>query len=195
VRAVATDLEDQADSNPDFITFTAGPNCGNWLRENAQGQTEIIAPVFLATQSSISTADFALPFGVQIIIPAGAVLEDTALTVTYRDAEEFDSTLGDLQGIGLFFDLSLANGQIILAGGAEASLSTDYPDADSDGLIDGFAIPETLLKLYWYDGAEWQVLADSQIETSLNRITATTSQTGTFALLGSPLPVEAWRDY
>jgi hypothetical protein len=131
-----------------------------------------------------------------VSLPAGVLIGDTTLRITFRRPEEFTPTLGSFLEIDHFADLSLGNGQSAFVGGASASLRFGYADADNDGLVDGFDIPEDSLGLYWYDGSEWQAVDDFQVEPFLNYVTGDVSHFTPFAILSSPsTSVKEWQTY
>jgi len=131
-----------------------------------------------------------------VSIPAGTVLDDTTAVLVFLNSDGFLDSLGDLNNIGLFVDLILLSGETSFLGGNRITLTFEYPDANDDGVVDGFGIPEEFLLVYWFDGSLWHSLDDSVCDQHLNKCVATTDHLTVFALLGNGTSfVENWGSY
>jgi hypothetical protein len=190
VRAVATDHSGVTDPDLSFITFTVASNCGHRCHLNWLGETEVIASISSASESRVLAADSERVAMAEVGISAGSVSPSTDIIATFRDPVDFAPTLNSLTGIEHFVDLTLSSGQTTFNAAQRATLIFTYPDADDDGLVDGRAIPETALGLYWFDGLNWQLLGDSQVDAHMNEVQATTDHLSTFAILSTVVPVE-----
>ncbi len=58
----------------------------------------------------------------------------------------------------------------------------------SEGSI--LAIKENTLKVYWWNGDEWDALGSQTLDAVENTITAYSTKTGEFLVMGDPIPVE-----
>jgi len=199
VRAVATTMDDYVDPNPGFVTFTVAASCGHKGGLNADGETQVVAPALQTQNTALSGGDSERPVAAEVEVPAGALLADTTLSMTFRNPADFDPSADGLSGIGHFVALILGSGQSSFSSGMAATLSFDYPDADDDGLVDGYGFPEQALGVYWLDGSHWQKLSDSQLNPVLNRVTGTTTHFTTFSVLsgqqGSTAVSSEWKSY
>jgi len=121
----------------------------------------------------------------RIRLPAGALDGDNAiLTVVSNPALPAPVPSG-VQDLGLSLDLSLSNGQTVLAGGQSAALAISYQDLNNDGIVDGTDLRVQSLKLYVYDAATgaWAKLA-TNVDEGSRLATGNTTHFSFFAVFG-----------
>ena len=73
------------------------------------------------------------------------------------------------------------------------TLTIPYPDADQDGIVDGTALFEKDLRVFWFDGFDWRNMG-GKVDQVANTITANISHFSVYALFsGGPLTAETVR--
>jgi PKD repeat protein len=112
-----------------------------------------------------SQANFVvLPDGTHIDIPYGALPDDGSLPVV--TIEEVV-----VSGAGNTVDIKITGIDQFLQ---DVTISTPYPDADDNGIVDGTDIDENTIVLKWYneDTGDWEVLYDSVVYPNENFVSA-----------------------
>jgi len=116
---------------------------------------------------------------VRVTFPAGAVTENVEVTFTRAS----NTPTGNLAGI-IFFDLSaetVSDGTPVTSFEKPYEITIDYGIAGS-----GPALEDTL-KLYYWDGAQWQLEPTSTLNQDNQLVTATPNHMTLFALLGETI--------
>jgi len=126
---------------------------------------------------------------VKLIIPAGAVPENTTFTIKMVDV---NSVSQPAPGTGLFLINGLVyeikaerNGESITDFSRDLTLIFTYTDEQLNGTN------ESLLEIHWWNGTEWVGIENSGVNASDNTVTCSINHLTVFALLGSKtIPVE-----
>jgi ligand-binding sensor domain-containing protein len=172
----------QADGLLEPPNFAMGADDRNhvWFT-NASGLSEFHDPwqptettVTPETGGMLTSADGSTT----VVFPAGAVLQDTVVTLTPLAP----SPTGTLVGIDHFFDLTATTSQRSASPSADFekpySLTVNYASAEL-----GTAI-ETTLGVYWWDGGRWILEPSSSVNAAANQVTASPDHMTPFAVLG-----------
>ena len=124
--------------------------------------------------------------GVMVTVPVGALAGDDRLTITATEPPDPSTAPGDAVGTGVA--VSLAGGGATFA--EAVILALPYPDAESDGLVDDTAIPETDLSLWYFDDAAdaWERIFGSRVQSDTNLVVADVRCTGEYGIFDAPPP-------
>ena len=142
------------------------------------------------TQSFTETLSNPNESSFDIDLPADVLSSGEAIELTmYSTPEEAVTDSQPLpsgkSGANIFYNISFektSNGNPVYSFDKPIDLTFNYIDDDISG------INESTLIVYRWNGSEWVVLSDSVVDTSLNKITATSQQFSYFSLLGDSLP-------
>jgi len=122
---------------------------------------------------------------IKLIIPAGAVPENTTFTIKRVDA---DSINQPNPGTGLFLINGLVyeikaerNGESIINFSRDLTLIFTYTDEQLNGT------DESLLGIHWWNGTEWVKIENSGVNANDNTVTCSTNHLTVFALFGSKI--------
>lgn len=143
------------------------------------------------TQSSTTTLTNPNNSSLDINLPADVLTSGDAIELvaysTPKEAVTSDNPLPSGKLVGnIFYNISfkkLSDNSLVSFFDKPITLTFSYTDSDING------IDESTLKIYRWNGSAWSILSDSSVDTSLNKITATTQQFSNFGLLGNPSPV------
>jgi len=106
------------------------------------------------------------------------------MTATVQEIDENPPQGGQFQTLGKYFSIESEEENYTFL----ADLVFSYPDEDQDGTIDGTAIQETSIKVYYkQEGGEWTNIGNAVVDTEANQATATVDHFTLFALM-APKP-------
>ncbi len=129
-------------------------------------------------------AEIILPDQTYIRVPIGATPQETELIVRFEDAEVdhplLDPQNSNIKELGVYRDVSFSNGLSQLNGWVEITLS--YNDANDDGIVDNTSIDETTIRVYRFDGSNWEQILDQVSDPITNTITFKTNHFSLFGL-------------
>jgi len=120
--------------------------------------------------------------GIELIVPEGAVSGNTVFTIKTVDINSINQPSPES---GLFLINGLAyeikaevDGEFITTFDNPLTLTFTYTEDQIEG------IEEDSLKIYWWDGKDWVVLGNSEVDRDDNTVTASINHFTLFALLG-----------
>ncbi len=126
----------------------------------------------------------------EINSPADVLSSGEAIELTMYSTPEESVTIdkplpsGKL-GADIFYNISfkkVSDNSTVSSFDKAVTLTFYYTDSDISG------IDESTLTAYRWNGSAWTALSDSAVDTSLNKVTATTQQFSDFALIGNASP-------
>jgi len=165
------------------ITVTSGAP----LHEYNSGLAHILEiPVHAAADNRVVSMHPGNPlYPVRLELAAGALTEDTVLTLTFPDPDGLtpDFTTRELR-IGPYLQLSLASAQTEFASDKMPVMTMWYPDTDSDGILDGAPYREDWLKVkHLAVSNQFEDVSANALNTAENFAAASTAHFSVFALL------------
>lgn len=121
----------------------------------------------------------------EVTVPANTVSSDTAVSISSVAAADAPATPSGYTALGSqFFNMSASSG-----GSSVSSFSSAVNVVFSYASISIANISEDSLKIYRWDGSQWQALA-SVIDKVNKKVTATTTNFSYFTLMGTPATVQ-----
>jgi hypothetical protein len=144
-------------------------------------------PVLTSTDNRAVSVDSNADSSVFVDIPGAALDSDTSVRITFPEAAKLGITpvlaANEVQ-TDLYIDIVLLSGQIDL--NVPATIVVSYPDTNSDGLLDGTNLLESLLVLKYLNPGtnQFEALLSSEVNTQANTITAMTNHFSIFAVVG-----------
>ncbi|MBU1323208.1 dockerin type I repeat-containing protein [Patescibacteria group bacterium] len=132
-----------------------------------------------------------------INLPADVLTSGAAVNLTmYSTPEESVTTNKPLPSgklaSDIFYNISftkVSDGSTVSSFNKAVTLTFYYTDSDISG------IDEDTLTAYRWNGSAWTALSDSAVDTSLNKVTATTQQFSDFGIFGdAPAPAPSCGD-
>ena len=144
--------------------------------------------VQIADPANPATVSLGFDGDAEVTLPAGALSNRAGLMLTAGLPELYGELAApNFQPVGVYYKVSLTNGQTALAGTEPATLQVSYVDADQNGLLDGTGVLEDSLVFYRFDEERgtWVEL-DTQVDLAKNQAIGSTSHFSLFAL-GVPL--------
>jgi hypothetical protein len=126
---------------------------------------------------------------IKLIVPAGAVPDNTTFTIRRVDANSInqpDPGTGLFLINGLVYQITAErNGESITAFNRDLTLIFTYTDEQIEGTN------ESSLEIYWWNGTEWVGTGNSQVNANDNTVACSINHLTVFALLGSKtIPAE-----
>jgi len=120
------------------------------------------------------------PDETKVIIPAGALLEDTKITITVVDEAELPKPVNaSVSLIGIARDFGPSG----LVFNEPVELTIPYAEADLDKNLDGTAdFDENKLEIYFWDGDDWIKVGYKERDTAKNLISVEVNHFTIFAL-------------
>lgn len=165
----------------------------------ASGTANLTIQIFYAqitqeintTQSSSETLTNPNNSSLGINLPADVLTSGDAVELTAHSTPEGAVTTdkplpSGKVGADIFYNISfqkVSDSSAVSSFDKAVTLTFSYEDSDITG------INESTLKAYRWNGSVWSALSDSSVDTSLNKVTATTQQFSNFSILGDPSPV------
>jgi len=142
------------------------------------------------TQSFIETLLNPNESSFDIELPADALTSGEIVNLTMYSTPEETVTNNRLlpdgkSGADVFYNISFeknSDGSPVSVFNKPIDMVFNYIDDDIDG------INESTLAIYRWHDSEWVILNDSEVDTNLNKITATSQHFSFFGLLGDTLP-------
>ncbi|MBI4345576.1 MAG: hypothetical protein HY553_01895, partial [Elusimicrobia bacterium] len=197
LRAVAMDFSGAEDAAPSAITITVDPVDPD-IEETSLGggNVEKKQEINNGANSSVKAADEGSTQVTEVVIPAGALTDDT-VTVTVvnnpvdvppvsRLAAQALATDDNVFAAGSYVEITLSNGQSALSAGKAAPLTISYTDADGNGIVDGTQLRAADLQIWVYDPATaaWKRDFGSTVDTAKKTVTGATPHFSLFGLFG-----------
>ena len=120
--------------------------------------------------------------GIELIVPEGAVSGNTVFTIKTVDINSINQPSPE-SGLflinGLVYEIKAeVDGEFITTFDKPLTLTFTYTEDQIEG------IEEDSLKIYWWDGKDWVVLGNSEVDRDDNTVTASINHFTLFALLG-----------
>jgi hypothetical protein len=186
LHVVATSVLGSADVTPAETNIVISSS-GALLEREESGVHTLRAPVGMADDNIVRSADSNTAVSLGVELPSGALNSNTTLRIEFPDHAGFDPVLDPReQDAGVYLTVVLENGQTTLANGKVATLRVSYPDTNLDGIVDGTTVPEDLLKLKYLNSEtnEFDGILTTTVDTVHNTVTGTTNHLSVFALVG-----------
>jgi hypothetical protein len=126
---------------------------------------------------------------IKLIVPAGAVPDNTTFTIKLADVNSInqpDPGTGLFLINGLVYQITAErNGESITGFNRDLTLIFTYTDEQIEGTN------ESSLEIYWWNGTEWVKTGNSQVSANDNTVACSINHLTVFALLGSKtIPAE-----
>jgi len=127
------------------------------------------------------------PDGTSVVIPDGALLEDTKVTITVVDESELPKpTDSYVKLVGVARDFG-PDGLVFVE---PVTITLAYAEADLDTDLDGVAdFDESKLELFFWDGWQWLNVGASDRDAAANTISARVNHFTIFAIAQNTRPV------
>lgn len=191
LRAVATDNQGRADNNPASIRVVIVDRHDNDfdIDENdiGGGKCLKIQRLINGSFSVIETGDDGSPLVTTVVLSAGALDDEQAYVSIINNPRSMPQALSELTPVGAALEVSLSNGQHMLALGQTAALTFVYPDENDDGIVDASWIKADQLQIYVYNAASgrWMKEFNSHVDLEKHTITGNTSHFSLFQVFAS----------
>lgn len=134
-------------------------------------------------QGGITTLTILNQGQIKLIVPAGAVPENTTFTIKAMDADSInqpDPGSGLFLIDGLVYEIKAQmNGESVTDFNKFLTLIFTYNEEQTEGT------DESSLKIHWWNGTEWVGIENSQVNANDNTVTCSINHFTVFALLGS----------
>ncbi|MBI3296710.1 MAG: hypothetical protein HYZ75_01005, partial [Elusimicrobia bacterium] len=189
VRAVATNFLGEEDPSPSASSLTVDPVSFESQEVSLGGGTvEKQQQLKSALSNKVESADARSAQVVEVVIPSGALDSDTVTLAVTNNPIGTPSASTAIVSANAFVEVTLADGQTLLANGREAAITISYADANDDGLVDGTSIRATDLAMYTYDEAQqaWMKDITSAVDTDKKTVTGLTPHFSFFGIFAAP---------
>ena len=204
LRSVATNLADQQDGAPPYVTVTIDNVNGNLQEDSTDGNHQAVFETYRGSGNSNLTAMERDMTEVQLTIPKGSLPvsignttlreEDPAIyglkqaKGIFKGATGFFVLSETLNAAGVYRTIELPSG--LTSFSTWADLVIFYRDDDNDGIVDGTTIPALQLDLFRLEsGDDWSLQNSNRTVDTVNKfIRVTITQAGTFGLFSYPKP-------
>jgi len=134
-------------------------------------------------QGGITTLTILNQGQIKLIVPAGAVPENTTFTIKAMNADSInqpDPGSGLFLIDGLVYEIKAQmNGESVTDFNKFLTLIFTYNEEQTEGM------DESSFKIHWWNGTEWVGIENSEVNTGDNTVTCSINHFTVFALLGS----------
>lgn len=207
LRAVAMDFSGNADATPPAITVTVDPADPD-ISETSLGGGDVQKEqkIHNGGTSTVRAADEGSTQVSEVTIPPGALDSSTATITVINNpldvppvsrratqalaagARRPSAADDGVEPANAYVEITLSNGQSLLAAGKTAAISISYVDADDNGIVDGTTLKATDLTIFVYDpvNREWRKDFNSTVDASKRLVAGNTPHFSLFGLFGAP---------
>lgn len=186
LRAIAKDQQNQADPDPPYISVQVSSSAPDINENLVGGAIQKEQKVYSAVSNAVQATD------TRLVIPAGAISDSTATVTVTNKPSNVPAAPAIAQGCGVAAEITLSNGQTLLAAGKTAAVTLAFTDNDNNGYLDEYPNVRTSnLQIYSYLALNgWRKDFSSTVDLSAKTVTGNTPHFSFFALfapLGSDL--------
>ena len=178
LRAVAKDQQNLADPAPPYINVQVSSTAPDINENLVAGVIWKEQKVYSAVSNAVQATDTGL------VIPAGAISDSTATVTVINKPSNVPAAPASAQGCGVAAEITLSNGQTLLAAGKTAAVTLAFADDDNNGYLDDYPNVRTgNLQIYSYSALNgWRKDFSSSVDLSARTVTGNTPHFSFFAL-------------
>ncbi|MFC1679043.1 fibronectin type III domain-containing protein [Elusimicrobiota bacterium] len=188
LRAVATDVQNETDAAPPSITISVTDHVTEWdINESLDsGKVKQEQKISNAVANTIRAAGQDSSYVSKITISSGAVSASTVTITVVNNPTSVPPMPVDILSAGVITEVTLSNAQTDLSSGKTALVTLSFPDANSDGIVDGTAIRVSDLEMYSAAtvAGPWIKDLTSVVNSSSGTVSGLTTHFSFFALFG-----------